>query len=70
MIRLGRNMRGPAMRCGPNARAAASQNYLSRQSSAASLWAPAGPVSFPSHGKQLVTLAVGDVLMTFSLDGE
>jgi hypothetical protein len=23
-----------------------------------------------SHGKQLVTLTVGDILMTFSLDGE
>ena len=30
----------------------------------------AGPVSYLSHGKQHVTLAVGDVLMTFSLDGE
>jgi len=29
----------------------------------------AGP-SYLSHGKQLVTLAVGDVLMTSSLDGE
>ena len=30
----------------------------------------AGPISFLSHGKQYVSLAVGDVLMTFSLDGE
>jgi alcohol dehydrogenase (cytochrome c) len=30
----------------------------------------AGPISFLSHGKQHVSLAVGDVLMTFSLDGE
>jgi hypothetical protein len=30
----------------------------------------AGPVSFLSNGKQHVSLAVGDVLMTFSLEGE
>ena len=30
----------------------------------------AGPMSFLSNGKQHVSLAVGDVLMTFSLDGE
>jgi alcohol dehydrogenase (cytochrome c) len=30
----------------------------------------AAPVSFLSNGRQLVSLAVGDVLMTFSLDGE
>jgi alcohol dehydrogenase (cytochrome c) len=30
----------------------------------------AGPISFLSRGKQHVSLAVGDVLMTFSLDGE